>query len=132
METQIDNQVRPLFIKSTKDTPRVILDSRNNIFEFSEKSLTINAYEFYKPIMSWFDEYAKNSNEATIINFKLSFINSSSIKAIFILLKKLDLMNQSHKIKINWFYHEDDLDMLSAIVHSYLIFNMQIELISMG
>ena len=43
-------------ILGTDDTPNVILDANNEIFEISGRSLPEDVSAFYEPILSWLDE----------------------------------------------------------------------------
>ncbi len=53
-------------IKGSDDTPNVILDAANGIFEISGRSLPEDVAAFYEPIIDWLDEYAESPNEKTI------------------------------------------------------------------
>ncbi|MBQ5513354.1 MAG: SiaC family regulatory phosphoprotein, partial [Bacteroidales bacterium] len=47
-------------IKGEEDIPTVILDRENNIFELSGRSIPEESAKFYRPILNWLDEYARN------------------------------------------------------------------------
>ena len=49
-------------IKGTDDTPTVILDKENGIFEISGRSLPEDVTTFYEPILSWLDDYQEEAN----------------------------------------------------------------------
>ncbi len=49
-------------IKGTEDTPSVLLDKAQNLFEISGRSLPEDVSMFYEPILSWIDEYAAAPN----------------------------------------------------------------------
>lgn len=100
---------KPLLIKQTEDTPEVVLDSVNNVFCISGKSLPEDAYEFYKPVVKWVETYLTQPNLKTELHVKLQYFNSSSVKKvsdIFILLQ--DLQKAGKEVKIIWFYEEGD------------------------
>ncbi len=102
-------------IKGTDDTPNVILDPENEIFEISGRSLPEDVSTFYNPVLNWLDEYAKNSNEKTVFSFKLEYFNTASSKLILDILMKLEEMYENgHDILVKWFYPEDDEDMEEA------------------
>jgi hypothetical protein len=42
-------------IKGTDDTPNVILDKDNNLFELSGRSLPEDVNMFYEPILNWIE-----------------------------------------------------------------------------
>lgn len=102
-------------IKGTDDTPNVILDKNNNLFELSGRSLPEDVNHFYEPILNWIDEYLESPNELTVFNFKLEYFNTASSKIILdILLKFEEITANGGKVLIKWFYNEDEEDMLEA------------------
>ena len=79
-----------LIIAKTDDTPQVHLDKTSGKFEFSGKSLPEDVSSFYKPIFDWLDAYSKNSNDSTIVEFKMTYFNTASSKVILDVLMKLE------------------------------------------
>lgn len=107
--------MNPIKIKGTDDTPNVILDPENGIFEFSGRSMPEDVAAFYNPILEWFDEYAKNPLPKTNVVFRMEYFNTASSKMILDILLKLEEIAQAgHDVLITWFYQEDDEDMLEA------------------
>ncbi len=99
-------------LEPTHDKPGIILDKENNKFEFRGNSLPENANAFYEPILKWFDEYAKNPNEKTVIDLKLDYLNTASSKALFSIFMKIEKIKEAgHNVLIKWYYDEDDEDM---------------------
>lgn len=104
-----------LFIEETIETPKVILDKENGVFNFEGKSLPEDVKEFYKPILEWFDNYILDPNHDTELNIKLEYFNTSSSKMILILLKKLiDAKENGSNVLINWHYPYDDEEIFEA------------------
>ena len=97
-----------LYIDETEDTPKIILDKQNGIFEFSGRSLQEDPSEFYGPVLKWIENYAKDSNPSTNCSFKLEYINTDSAKHILDVLSVFKLIKGA---KISWYFHEDDEDM---------------------
>jgi hypothetical protein len=62
--------------------------------------------------MDWIEQYARDAKPKTIINIQLEYFNTSSSKCLLDLFKKLEAIN--NEIVINWYYEEDDEDMLEA------------------
>lgn len=98
-------------LEPTEDTPKIILDKSNNVFEVSGRSLPEDAAEFYGPILEWLDAYQSNSNPKTNFQFKLEYFNTASSKLILDVLSKLEGING---VTVTWYYHEDDEDMQEA------------------
>ncbi len=100
-----------LHLEGAEDTPKIILDKNNGIFEISGRSLPEDCAEFYQPILDWIGEYAEDANGDTNFVFKLEYFNTASSKLILDILSKLeDIPN----ISISWYFHEDDEDMEEA------------------
>lgn len=101
--------LQALILEKTEDTPEVIFDKVNNVFILNGRSLPENAHEFYQPIINWFSEYVDNPNNCTDFYIFLEYINSSSVKQIFFLLLKLEIiLNNGKEVKIIWYYQSDD------------------------
>jgi hypothetical protein len=102
-------------ILGTDDTPTVILDAENEIFEISGRSLPEDVTAFYDPILNWLDEYAGSPNAKTAFTFKLVYFNTASSKLLLDILMKLEQMHEDGKdVLVRWFYPEDDEDMQEA------------------
>ena len=102
-------------IMGTDDTNTVILDSDNDIFEISGRSLPEDVTAFYEPILNWLDDYANSPNPKTVFTFKLVYFNTASSKLLLDILMKLEQMHEDGKeVLIRWFYPEDDEDMQEA------------------
>ena len=102
-------------IKGTDDTPNIILDKENDVFEISGRSLPEDVTTFYEPILNWLDDYAEEANEKTVFSFKLVYFNTASSKLLLDILMKLEDMHESGKeILIKWYFPDDDEDMEEA------------------
>lgn len=102
-------------IMGTDDTPTVILDAENEIYEISGRSLPEDVTAFYDPILGWLDEYAASPNKKTIFTFKLVYFNTASSKLLLDILMKLEQMHEAgNDVLVRWYYPEDDEDMQEA------------------
>jgi hypothetical protein len=102
-------------IKGTDDTPNVILDAENGIFEISGRSLPEDVAAFYEPILEWLDEYSENPNSKTVFDFKLEYFNTASSKLLLdVLLKLEDMCDDGKDVLVKWHYPDDDEDMQEA------------------
>lgn len=100
-----------LNLEGTADTPKIILDKGNGIFEISGRSLPEDSVEFYRPVLEWIEAYAKAPNASTHFIFKLEYFNTSSSKLI---LDVLSALEEIDGMQIEWCYAEDDEDMEEA------------------
>lgn len=107
--------MEPISFEGTAKTPTISIDSQTGIVEIKGRSIPENSIEFYKPIIDWLDEYAKNPKDITQVNIQLEYFNTSSSKCILDVFKKLEAIHKGkNEVVINWYYEEDDEDMLEA------------------
>lgn len=98
-------------IEGTEDTPKIILDNQNKIYEISGRSLPEDSAEFYQPVIDWLSEYSQGPDAETIFVFKLEYFNTASSKLI---LEILSALEDIPGVKIHWYFYEDDEDMEEA------------------
>lgn len=109
-----------LFINSTKDTPEILFDPRNNKFSITGVCHPENVTKFYEPVIDWLDQYKKEikrTNSANSIVFEIFFryINSASYKFLITLLQKIyELKQPGTSLSAVWYYEPDDVDMRDA------------------
>jgi hypothetical protein len=104
-----------LIIEGTPKTPNVNFDISKGILAIKGRSIPENSIEFYKPLVDWLEEYAQNPNSKTQVNVHLEYFNTSSSKCILDVFKKLEAIHKNkYEVQINWYYEEDDEDMLEA------------------
>ncbi|MBN2757423.1 MAG: DUF1987 domain-containing protein [Bacteroidales bacterium] len=124
------NNMNALIIDSTKETPQIHFDPKNNIFEISNRSLPEDADEFYIPVIKWLQNYSQKPNSITNLTFKLEYFNTASARYITKIINILDGMSLKNTVNIYWYYREIDEDMQSMGEEYNEITNLNIELIS--
>lgn len=97
-----------LTIKSTENTPGIILDKQNGIFEISGRSLPEDASHIYNPVLEWLKTYSAAPNPTTEFALKFEYLNTASSKLILDIFSTLGTIKGS---KILWYFHDDDEDM---------------------
>jgi len=98
-----------LFIEETQDTPKIVLDPANGIFEISGRSMPEDALKFYAPVLQWLEEYVNIPNQATNFDFILDYFNSASTKKIFEIITVLErLHKKNHSVTVVWFHCKED------------------------
>lgn len=100
-------------LEGTPKTPTVKFDAGAGTLELSGRSIPENSIEFYKPLLEWIDAYGGGPKAKTEVNIKLEYFNTSSSKCILDVFKKLETVKGT-EMTINWYYEEDDEDMLEA------------------
>lgn len=112
-----------LYIEPSEFTPRVFFDPANSVFEISGFSRPENVVGFYKPILKWLEDYndlvlsqnTEFNKSNLVINLKMTYFNSASSKFLLdILLEFMKFHSKGNSIEINWFYDEDDDEILES------------------
>jgi hypothetical protein len=99
-------------ISLTKSTPEVILDP-NGTIKLTGRLIPENAEDFFNPVEEWIIEYFKNPSEITSFEISLDYINSAGTKYLLYLIHKIAHIHLNNKkLIINWYYREEDEDML--------------------
>ena len=102
-------------IKGTQKTPEVSFDCLQGVLEIKGRSIPENSIDFYKPMVDWLDSYSQNPVKRTQVNIQLEYFNTSSSKCLLDILKKLEAIHKAkNEVVVNWYYEEDDEDMLEA------------------
>ncbi len=115
-------------LEQTKSTPLIALDVNENIQRLEGISIPIDAYEFYKPVADFIESNKENFKSASEFQFRLTYFNTSSSKAIFNVLHKInELCKSIPGMKIVWEYEEDDDFMLESGQEFGDLLNAEIE-----
>lgn len=102
-------------ISGTEDTPGIILDQENRIFEISGRSLPEDVVVFYQPVMNWMCEFEKSPFPDMELSIKLEYFNTASSKLILDILLKLEgIYDNGTPLKVKWLYPSSDHDMKEA------------------
>lgn len=100
-------------LEGTEDTPKIILDPVNGIYEISGRSLPEDCASFYKPILEYLSGITPSSKIS--FSFKLDYFNTASSKMILDILTRLEkIKEKGTDVVIVWYHTEDDEDMQEA------------------
>ncbi|MEO9806496.1 MAG: DUF1987 domain-containing protein [Reichenbachiella sp.] len=103
------------FIRSSRVTPSVYFNPKKELLDLRGKSSPENPLSFYGSLLLNMDRYAKSSTGNITVNLAFEYFNTSSSKCIFNLLRKLENFDQQGKrVIVNWYYEDEDDDMLEA------------------
>ena len=107
--------MEPLLIEGTPKTPSIRFESEQGLIEIKGRSIPENSIEFYKPLVDWLEKYSETPGALTKVNIQLEYFNTSSSKCILDVFKKLEAIHKAkNEVEVNWYYEEDDEDMLEA------------------
>lgn len=104
-----------ILIEATPKTPNVNFDHNKGSLLLKGRSIPENSVEFYRPLVNWLGEYSSSPKVMTVFEVQLEYFNTSSSKCLLDLFKKMESLGKDgNDIMINWYYEEDDEDMLEA------------------
>ena len=103
-------------IKGSTYIPNIDLDPETGILEISGESYHEYTTEFFKPVFEWLEEYLKTPNREVVMNFKMTYFNTSSSRRFIEVLTMLEdyHKNNGGNVVVNWHYEENDIDMLES------------------
>ena len=120
-------------IEGTPKTPTINFHVEKGFLEIKGRSIPENSIEFYKPLVEWLEKYAGKPKTQTQVNIQLEYFNTSSSKCILDVFKKLEAIHKNgSEIIINWYYEEDDEDMLEAGEDYQAIINVPFKMIQIA
>jgi hypothetical protein len=103
-----------LNIEGSAKTPTVEFKTAGSLL-IKGRSIPENSIEFYKPLIDWIGEYGGAPQGKTEVNIQWEYFNTSSSKCILDVFKKLEAIHKAkNEVEVNWYYEEDDEDMLEA------------------
>jgi len=104
-----------ILIEPSRVTPLIKFDPDEGVLEMRGRSSPENAIQFYQKVIENLAQFAENGGESFTANFAFEYFNTSSSKCLFDIFKRIANIKKSGRdIHINWFYEEDDEDMMEA------------------
>ena len=115
-----------LHILPTDNTPEFLF-SPDGMIKIRGRGLFQNKTETIEQIMNWIDEYLSNPAEITYVIIAFEHLNSFSTTILVSMLRKFSqVLIQSGKLVVQWYYEEDDEDMLERGEYISSTFNIPI------
>jgi len=99
-----------LIINRTQSTPRVIFNKNGNLL-IEGRSFCEDPLNFYGIIFSWCSRLKATD---VILEINLDYLNTSSSKCLYELVRILDENIKLKKVDIRWFYDSDDDEMFET------------------
>ena len=110
--------MKNLYINISPDLiyyPIVDFNAETGICEISGESYMEETYTFYEPIITWLRSFVE-LRKKLVLDIKLTYFNTSSSRFILEMLDVLkSFKNQGGDVSVNWYYREEDPDMLNEI-----------------
>ncbi|AFV98100.1 MULTISPECIES: DUF1987 domain-containing protein [unclassified Sulfuricurvum] len=96
-------------IPATVTTPKIVLDTQNNLFSFEGESYPEDVNAFFDPIITPLKTHLNNLQDSDIqFDFFLTYFNSASTKVFFNLFALLEEISEFNSVTVNWKHHEED------------------------
>ena len=127
--------MKPLIIKGTKFSPKILFNPQLMKFEISGESRPEDAGKLFDIVLEWLEDYlTANKKETTSsqlkFEFNLLYFNTVSAKYILEILRLLQVYYlENSKIKILWYYKAKDEDMKESGEEFKRLVNMPFEFI---
>ena len=104
-----------LEIPNTAKTPQISLNPNGTLL-FKGRSIPENSIDFYRPVMDWLTEYAREAQPLTTVEMRLEYFNTSSSKCILDIFKRLSLIHEllGKEVQVKWYFFSDDEDMYES------------------
>ena len=102
-------------IKATRNTPAVRFEPATHEFSLVGNSIPENAGEFYGPVIDALRANIPGMPDGSTFTFCLPYFNSSSLKAVYLLLSEIKSgMDNGKKFELIWHVEEEDDFMAEA------------------
>jgi len=102
-----------LEIKAKEDAPYVFMDAEEGFIEIKGKSFPPDVAKFYEPVIKWLKAYKTQGSKDLNLNLIMDYFNTASSKIILDILYRLEEIDQTgKKVIVNWYYPEDDEEIL--------------------
>ena len=96
-------------IKETLHTPSVQVFNDDNLIVVSGTSRLEDPSIFYQELAEIYEGYIQTFKKRVTLDFNINYINTSSSKWLFHILKNLQVKySDKTDIVVNWYYEEDD------------------------
>ncbi len=101
--------------EKTKHTLQVDFNKDTGVLEMSGSSYPEDVTRFFGPMIEWIKQFMVEVNKNIKMNLKLNYLNTSSTKCILDIFEILDeYFQDGGKVEVNWYYTEDDEDILET------------------
>lgn len=91
--------------------PEIELNAGSGACYIAGESYLEEPFKLYESVLQWFKDYFSKEKGALALSIRLSYINSTSSRAILELLRGLKVLQESgHALTINWMYPSSEED----------------------
>jgi hypothetical protein len=128
----MENLLIPI-MEDEYDKPYVSFNAATGKCEISGESFPEKTAEFYVGLMDWLERYIKEVRGPIDFIFNLSYFNTSSSKRILhIMILLQDYKQKGGKVKAQWNYDPEDLDLEEDIEDLKAISKLELKMNPIG
>ena len=92
-----------LLIEKTPATPEIRFSAQTGVLQIKGESYPENVAKFYTPVINWLKDYLDEAGGAMIVEFSITYFNSSSSKIFMTILEMLEKgYDQGRQIIVKW------------------------------
>ena len=115
-----------IHILSSDSTPEFLFCSDGR-FKIRGRGLYKTETEAVGELINWIDEYLGDPAEITYVVIALEYLNSYSTTILVSILRRINMvLLHSKKLVIQWYYEEDDEDMLERGEYISMTFDIPV------
>lgn len=119
-----------LILPPSRNTPSIFFEPHSGRFEVAGVSIPENASEYYQPVLEWLSMNLRELADGSVFQFRLSYFNSTSLKAIYQMLKMIkEATITGPRIQVRWFVEADDEFMIESAEMFQQLLAMPFELV---
>ena len=104
-----------LNIPAGRNTPAIKYEPAHAWFRVVGSSIPENASSFYAPVVAWLRTHINELPDGCAFEFSMPYFNSSSLKAVYLMLAEIKrAMDHGKRFTLTWYVEDDDDFMLEA------------------
>lgn len=101
--------MQALELEATSRTPQVSFDFDADYLKLAGESYPEDVTRFYNPLFQALDDYLAQKPARCRFDFELVYFNSSSAKAIMLLMDRLDnAASAGCRVEVHWYHDPED------------------------
>lgn len=117
-----------LKIEARPKTPYVHFDGESGRMLLRGMSCAENSPEFYRSILTWVESYVQKPAPHTVLEMNFKYFNTSSAKSLLDVLNRFMRVHDAGGVlTVNWYYEDDDEQMLEQGEHLSEIIGFQFQ-----
>ncbi|HON19483.1 MAG TPA: DUF1987 domain-containing protein [Salinivirgaceae bacterium] len=106
---------KPLIISPSRQTPGIKFDPSSGVFQIFGQSYPEDANSVFSPIFDWLANFKPEPEKQYIVKIDLKYYNTATSKKLFEIIRMFNEYYRNHHLfTVQWFYSEDDEDILES------------------